>query len=62
MGGDPKQINRFALLAQEVGATQIINAEPELMQELTFPDLAAETDMWKSEDATDRVDSIGRII
>jgi hypothetical protein len=29
---------------------------------LTFPDLAAETDMWKSEDATDRVDSIGRII
>ena len=62
MRGDPKQINRLALLAQEVSATQIINAESEVMQELTFPDLGAETDMWKSEDATDRVDSIGRII
>jgi len=62
MRRDPKQIKRLSLLAQEVSATQIINAEPKVMQELTFPDLAAETDMWKSEDATDRVDSIGRII
>jgi hypothetical protein len=38
--------------------TQIIDAEPEVVQQLTFPDVRAETYVWKSEDATDRMDGI----
>ena len=49
-------------MVQEVGTTQIVDAEPEVVQELTFPDVGPETDMRKSEDAAGRVDRIGCII
>jgi hypothetical protein len=62
MGGYLKQIDGFAHLIQKVGATQIINAKPEVMQELAFPDVRAETDVRKPKDAMDRIDSVGGIV
>jgi len=62
MRGYPKQIDGFAHLIQKVGATQIINAKPEVMQKLAFPNVGAETDVRKPKDATDRIDSVGSIV
>ena len=62
MGGYPKQIDGFSHLIQKVCATQIINAKPEVMQELAFPDVRAETDVRKPKDAMDRIDSVWSIV